>query len=121
PIIGSDAPQPAYDPWHGGHMVSELDGVTRDEATLRQFLRGLPPVDPVGIEQRAAGLATRSIKQASKLAAIDLAISMVDLTTLEGADTPGKVSSLCRKAIQPDPADPGTPRPAAVCIYPDMA
>lgn len=102
-------------------MVSELGDVTRDEATLRQFLHGLSPVDPVGVEQRAAGLATRSIKKASKLAAIDLAISMVDLTTLEGADTPGKVSNLCRKAVQPDPADPQTPRPAAVCVYPDMA
>src|SRR5699024_9542212 len=108
-------------PWHGDPMVSELGDLTRDEATLRRFLHGLSPVDPVGVEQRAAGLATRSIKKASKLAAIDLAISMVDLTTLEGADTPGKVTNLCRKALQPDPADPDTPRPAAVCIYPDMA
>lgn len=92
-----------------------------DESSLRRLLHGLPPVDPVGIEARAASLATRSIKKASKLAAIDLAISMVDLTTLEGADTPGKVTNLCRKALVPDPADPATPRPAAVCIYPDMA
>jgi len=92
-----------------------------DESSLRRLLHGLPPVDPVGVEARAATLATRSIKKASKLAAIDLAISMVDLTTLEGADTPGKVTNLCRKALQPDPADPSTPRPAAVCVYPDMA
>ena len=78
-------------------------------------------MDPVGIEQRAAGLATRSIKKASKLAAIDLAISMVDLTTLEGADTPGKVRNLCRKAVLPDPDRPDTPRAAAVCVYADLA
>ena len=81
---------------------------------------GLPGVDPVGIEQRAAGLATRSIKRASKLAAIDLAISMVDLTTLEGADTPGKVRNLARKAMVPDPDYPETPATAAICVYPDM-
>ena len=91
-----------------------------DESSLRRFLLGLPGVDPVGIEQRAAGLATRSIKRASKLAAIDLAISMVDLTTLEGADTPGKVRNLARKAMLPDPDYPETPRTAAICVYPDM-
>ena len=90
-----------------------------DETALRRFLDGLPAVDPVGIEQRAAGLATRSIKADAKLAALDLAISMVDLTTLEGADSPGKIVNLCRKARQPDPDDPATPRPAAVCVYPD--
>src|SRR6478752_6380868 len=68
-----------------------------------------------------ASLATRSIKKESKLAAIDLAISMVDLTTLEGADTPGKVRNLCRKALLPDPDRPDTPRTAAVCVYPDLA
>src|SRR5688500_8979892 len=91
-----------------------------DESALRRFLFGLPGVDPVGIEQRAAGLATRSIKRASKLAAIDLAISMVDLTTLEGADTPGKVRNLARKAMLPDPDNPETPHTAAICVYPDM-
>ena len=70
-------------------LPSHLVDATTDESSLRQFLFGLPGVDPVGIEQRAAGLATRSIKKASKLAAIDLAISMVDLSTLEGAVTPG--------------------------------
>ena len=93
---------------------------TADESSLRQFLFGLPGVDPVGIEQRAAGLATRSIKKASKLAAIDLAISMVDLTTLEGADTPGKVRNLARKAMLPDPDRPGHAATAAICVYPDM-
>ena len=91
-----------------------------DESSLRRFLLGLPGVDPVGIEQRAAGLATRSIKRASKLTAIDLAISMVDLTTLEGADTPGKVRNLARKAMLPDPDYPETPATAAICVYPDM-
>ncbi|MBA8793287.1 deoxyribose-phosphate aldolase [Friedmanniella endophytica] len=90
-----------------------------DEAALRRFLEGLPAVDPVGLEQRAAGLATRSIKKDSKLAAIDLAIAMVDLTTLEGADSPGKIVNLCRKALTPDAGAPDTPRPAAVCVYPD--
>jgi deoxyribose-phosphate aldolase len=74
----------------------------------------------VGVEQRAAGLGTRSIKKASKLWAIDTAISMVDLTTLEGADTAGKVRTLCAKARRPDPERPEVPKVAAVCVYPDM-
>jgi deoxyribose-phosphate aldolase len=97
-----------------------LADATADESSLRRFLFGLPGVDPVGIEQRAAGLATRSIKRDSKLAAIDLAISMVDLTTLEGADTPGKVRNLSRKAMMPDPDHLETPQVAAICVYPDM-
>lgn len=75
----------------------------------------------MGAEARAAMLATRSIKAASKERAIDLAISMVDLTTLEGMDTPGKVRALCAKALRPDPTDPTTPHVAAVCVYGDMA
>src|SRR3954464_11350804 len=101
-------------------LPPHLSDAVVDEQALRRFLHGLPGGDPGGLEQRAATLATRSIKKASKLAAIDLAISMVDLTTLEGADTPGKVRNLCRKAILPDPDDPDTPRPAAICIYPDL-
>jgi deoxyribose-phosphate aldolase len=101
-------------------LPSHLADATANEVSLRRFLFGLPGVDPVGIEQRAAGLATRSIKRASKLAAIDLAISMVDLTTLEGADTPGKVRNLARKAMLPDPDYPETPHTAAICVYPDM-
>ena len=99
---------------------SPFADVTADERSLRRFLDGLPGVDPVALEQRAAGLATRSIKKESKQAAIDLAISMVDLTTLEGADTPGKVRNLARKALAPDPDLPDTPRVAAICIYPDL-
>jgi deoxyribose-phosphate aldolase len=102
-------------------LPADLAEVTRDESTLRRFLHGLPGVDQVGAEQRAATLATRSIKKASKLWAIDTAISMVDLTTLEGADTHGKVRSLAAKARRPDPDRPDTPQVAAVCVYPDLA
>jgi deoxyribose-phosphate aldolase len=97
-----------------------LDDVTKSEASLRRFLHGLPGVDQVGAEARAAGLGTRSIKTTAKEFALDLAIRMVDLTTLEGADTPGKVRALASKAIRPDPADPECPSVAAVCVYPDM-
>src|SRR3954449_2861729 len=66
-------------------------------------------------------LASRSIKTTAKQWALDAAISMIDLTTLEGQDTPGKVRALCAKARRPDPADPATPAVAAVCVYPDLA
>jgi len=88
--------------------------------TLRAFLHGLPGVDKVGVEARAAALGTRSVKTTAKAKAIDLAIRMIDLTTLEGADTPGKVRALSAKALRPDPADPGCPSVAAVCVYPSM-
>jgi deoxyribose-phosphate aldolase len=87
---------------------------------LRRFLHGLPGVDQVGIEQRAALLGTRSIKTTAKSFALDLAIRMIDLTTLEGQDTPGKVRALCAKALRPDPSDPTAPSVAAVCVYPDL-
>jgi deoxyribose-phosphate aldolase len=103
-----------------GGDVAALQEATRDETSLRRFLHGLPGVDQVGAEARAAGLATRSIKTTSKAWALDAAIRMVDLTTLEGADTPGKVRSLCAKAMRPDPSDPSTPPVAAVCVYPDL-
>ncbi|HVD15988.1 MAG TPA: deoxyribose-phosphate aldolase [Actinomycetota bacterium] len=77
-------------------------------------------VDQVGVEERAASLAKRSIKKQSKVAALRLAVSMMDLTTLEGADTPGKVEALCSKARRPDPADPEVPPVAAVCVYPSL-
>ncbi|WP_420000491.1 deoxyribose-phosphate aldolase [Streptomyces boninensis] len=95
--------------------------VTASDSALRRFLHGLPGVDPVGLEARAASLGTRSIKTTAKAYALDLAISMIDLTTLEGADTPGKVRSLAAKAVNPDPTDRETPKVAAVCVYPDMA
>jgi deoxyribose-phosphate aldolase len=100
--------------------AAEFTSVTRDDAALRRFLHGLPGVDQVGAEGRAAALATRSIKTTAKAWAIDTAISMVDLTTLEGADTPGKVRSLCAKAARPDPTDASAPAAAAVCVYPDL-
>jgi len=78
------------------------------------------PVDAVGLEERASGLATRSIKRESKRFALDLAIRCADLTTLEGADTPGKVAAMCAKAVRPDPTDPTIPSVAAVCIYPEL-
>ncbi len=79
--------------------------VDGSEKSLKDFLDDLSPVDQVGVEARATMLATRSIKTTSKAWAIDMAISMVDLTTLEGADTPGKVKALCAKAVRPDPTD----------------
>jgi deoxyribose-phosphate aldolase len=103
-----------------GGDVAALQDAARDDASLRRFLHGLPGVDQVGAEARAAALATRSIKTTSKAWALDCAIRMVDLTTLEGADTPGKVRSLCAKAMRPDPSDPGAPPVAAVCVYPDL-
>ena len=101
-------------------LSDTLADVAASDATLRAFLHGLPGVDQVGADARAAALRTRSIKTTAKAWAIDLAIRMVDLTTLEGADTPGKVRALCAKARQPDPADPTCPPVAAVCVYPAM-
>ncbi|GAA2395617.1 deoxyribose-phosphate aldolase [Streptomyces glaucosporus] len=97
-----------------------LADATASDAALRRFLHGLPGVDAVGLEARAAALGTRSIKTTAKAFAIDLAISMIDLTTLEGADTPGKVRALCAKGVHPDPTDRTTPKVAAICVYPDM-
>lgn len=88
--------------------------------SLSRWLHSLPGVDKVGLEQRAAALGTRSIKTTSKAWALDAAIKMMDLTTLEGMDTPERVKSLCLKAITPDPTDLSTPSPAAICVYGDM-
>jgi deoxyribose-phosphate aldolase len=103
-----------------GSTGPDVSQVTASDAALRRFLHGLPGVDQVGAEARAAMLSTRSIKTSAKAWAIDLAISMIDLTTLEGQDTPGKVRALCAKAMRPDPSVPDTPRVAAICVYPDM-
>ncbi len=102
-------------------VPAALADVVRDETSLRRFLHGLPGVDQVGLERRSAVLATRSIKADAKLQAIDMAISMIDLTTLEGADTPDRVRSLCVQAMRPDPDHPDVPPVAAVCVYPDLA
>jgi len=101
-------------------VLPDIAEVTASDSALRRFLHGLPGVDQVGAEARAATLSTRSIKATAKEFAIDLAISMVDLTTLEGQDTPGKVRALSTKAMRPDPADATCPPAAAVCVYPDM-
>ena len=101
-------------------VPADLAEATSSNASLRRFLHGLPGVDQVGAEARAASLGTRSIKTTAKEFALDLAIRMVDLTTLEGQDTPGKVRALAAKALRPDPADPTAPQVAAVCVYPDM-
>ena len=85
------------------------------------MIRRLPHVDRVGIEERAAVLGKRSIKTTAKQEGIRLAVSMLDLTTLEGADTPGKVRHLCAKAVCPAPATPEIPSCAAVCVYPSLA
>jgi deoxyribose-phosphate aldolase len=90
------------------------------ELPLEPRLPRLGSVDAVGLEERAAMLATRSIKRESKVFALELAIRCMDLTTLEGADTPGKVAAMCSKAIRPDPTDPGIPSVAAVCVYPNL-
>src|ERR671922_288675 len=78
------------------------------------------PVDAVGLEERAASLAKRSIKRESKLWALDLAIRCMDLTTLEGVDTTGKIVALCAKAVRPNPVDDSIPSVAAVCLYPQL-
>src|SRR5260370_30212756 len=97
-----------------------LSEVATSDAALRQVLHGLPGVDQVGTEARTASLATRSIKRDAKLRALDMAVRMVDLTTLEGADTPGEVRAICAKARRPDPAHPAGPPGAAGWIYPDL-
>ncbi|MDC7337241.1 deoxyribose-phosphate aldolase [Streptomyces lydicus] len=110
---------PAYGKEAAGRLASMAD-VTADDGALRRFLHGLPGVDAVGLEARAATLGTRSIKTTAKAYAIDLSISMIDLTTLEGADTQGKVRALCAKGSNPDPTDRTAPKVAAICVYPDM-
>jgi deoxyribose-phosphate aldolase len=113
--------------------VRQPDTISRERASelVRAWAGGRPgplgsvlgrqtAVDQVGIELRVESLKRRSIKKASKLWALDLAIRMIDLTTLEGRDTPGKVRALCAKAIHPQPGDPSIPSVAAVCLYPSL-
>src|ERR1035438_14590 len=95
-------------------MSAPADTRTWSQASLRGFLAGLPGVDQVGAQARTAMLASRSVKTTAKRWALDAAISMIDLTTLEGQDTAGKVRALCAKAKRPDPADPSAPMVAAV-------
>ena len=90
------------------------------ELPLEPRLPRIGSVDQVAVEERAATLAKRSIKREAKLWALELAIRTIDLTTLEGSDTPGKVAALCSKALRPDPLDPTIPPVAAVCVYPNL-
>jgi deoxyribose-phosphate aldolase len=91
----------------------------KNSISLRALVSEIGHVDQVGIEERVAKYTTRSIKKSSKVQALKLAVSMVDLTTLEGKDTPGKVASLCLKALHPHD-DPAIPPTAAVCVYPAL-
>src|SRR3954447_11380824 len=90
------------------------------ELPLEPRIPRVGSVDAVALEFRAAELAKRSIKKESKLWALELAVRVIDLTTLEGADTPGKVAALCSKAVRPDPSDRTVPSVAAVCVYPNL-
>src|SRR5438067_8319601 len=98
-----------------GHTAVRFDA--SEAASLVHRTTG---VDAVGLEERAAALGKRSIKREAKLWALDLAIRCTDLTTLEGADTPGKIVAMCAKAVRPDPSDVRIPSVAAVCIYPEL-
>jgi deoxyribose-phosphate aldolase len=113
--------------------VRQPDTISRERASelVRAWAGGRPgplgsvlgrqtAVDQVGVELRVESLKRRSIKKASKLWALDLAIRMMDLTTLEGRDTPGKIRALCAKAIHPQPGDPSIPSVAAICLYPSL-
>src|SRR5215217_3703801 len=90
------------------------------ELPLEPRLPRIGSVDAVALEERAASLARRSIKRDAKVFALELAIRMMDLTTLEGQDTPGKIAALASKALHPDPSDPGVPAVAAICVYPNL-
>ena len=99
---------------------SRRDLTTKKHQHLGSLLGRVWAVDAVGIDERAASLAKRSIKREAKLWALELAIRMMDLTTLEGKDTPGKIRALAGKARRPDPTDPSIPSVAALCVYPNM-
>src|SRR5436190_18814665 len=88
--------------------------------SMAAALKYSTPVDQVGVEERIARLTKRSIKKESKLAALKMAMSMIDLTTLEAKDTPGKVRQLCTKAMYPHASLPDVPAVAAVCVYPNL-
>jgi deoxyribose-phosphate aldolase len=90
------------------------------ELPLEPRLPRIGSIDQVGLEERAATLAKRSIKREAKVFALELAVRMTDLTTLEGADTAGKVAALASKALRPDPSDASVPSVAALCIYPNL-
>ncbi|MGZ8567102.1 MAG: deoxyribose-phosphate aldolase, partial [Actinomycetota bacterium] len=99
--------------------ITPLTPVAQPAEAARIVMR-TASVDAVGLEERAAALATRSIKRDAKLWGLDLAIRCMDLTTLEGTDTVGKIVAMCAKAIHPDPLDPTIPSVGAVCVYPHL-
>jgi deoxyribose-phosphate aldolase len=99
---------------------SDRQPVLSGGAEAQRLIARTVAVDAVGLEERAASLAKRSIKRSSKLWALDLAIRCMDLTTLEGTDTVGKIVAMCSKAVRPDPVDPTIPSVAAVCLYPQL-
>ena len=102
-------------------MMAQAPALPRGfELPLLKRLPRIGSIDQVGVEQRAAELAKRSIKKDAKVWALELALRCCDLTTLEGQDTPGKVAALCSKAIRPDPSDPNVPSVAAICVYPNL-
>jgi deoxyribose-phosphate aldolase len=102
-------------------MMAQAPALPRGfELPLKQRLPRIGSIDQVAVEQRAAELAKRSIKKDAKVWALELALRCIDLTTLEGQDTPGKVAALCSKAIRPDPSDPNVPSVAAICVYPNL-
>jgi deoxyribose-phosphate aldolase len=106
---------------HYTHGVAQAPALpTGFELPLEPRLPRIGSVDAVALEERAASLAKRSIKKDAKVFALELAIRVTDLTTLEGADTPGKVAALSSKAIRPDPTDPAIPSVAAICVYPNL-
>src|SRR3954453_17868648 len=103
------------------HRMAQTPVLPRGfELPLEPRLPRIGSVDAVALEERAASLAKRSIKREAKVFALELAVRMMDLTTLEGQDTPGKVAALASKAIRPDPSDPNVPSVAAVCVYPNL-
>src|SRR5512132_1085123 len=102
------------------HMAQAPALPTGFELPLESRLPRIGSIDQVALEERAASLAKRSIKKEAKVFALELAVRMTDLTTLEGSDTPGKVAALASKAVRPDPSDASVPSVAALCVYPNL-
>src|SRR5918912_3776617 len=119
--VDSAAPAKPAQPLGGAASDASAPALpTGFELPLEPRLPRIGSIDQVAVEARAADLSRRSIKRDAKLFALDLAVRMMDLTTLEGADTPGKVAALASKAIRPDPTDAGIPPVATVCVYPNL-
>jgi deoxyribose-phosphate aldolase len=108
--------------WRRGYtpQMAQAPALPGFELPLEPRLPRIGSIDQVAVEERSATLAKRSIKREAKLFALELAVRMMDLTTLEGADTPGKAAAIASKAVRPDPADPTVPSVAAVCVYPNL-